>query len=89
VAAWKEGTPTKGHGAATESALTSPTGNGDGLISMKRRADRVLSSDMTSGGNGIDTPRTMSSRVPPLFNVSELSHYAKGNQDVSAISFWG
>jgi len=47
----------------------------------------VLASDTTGGGSGMDTPRTTSSGIPPPFDVSELSHYAKGNQDVSDIFF--
>jgi hypothetical protein len=88
VAAWKERTPTK-VGGASESAMTSPTGTGDGLFSIRRRADRALSSETTGGGSGMDTPRSGSSGIPPPFDASELSHYAKGNHEVCFISFFG
>ncbi|KAH7910920.1 hypothetical protein BJ138DRAFT_1151897 [Hygrophoropsis aurantiaca] len=97
VAAWKERTPSlaKTAKSSTES-VTSPPTRGDGLFSLRRRAERgenrlrenaIAGKNSAEGLNGNGRPTTpksvASSIIPPPFDLVLCSHFALGSYGTS------
>ena len=106
VAAWKERTPTSTAkhkhnrstpGSATSAEAASSSGRGEGLFSLRRRAERgslrLRDSVMSGVGRSGESLReraggdaalsSSTSGVPPPFDAAELGMYARESREVS------
>ena len=86
VALWKErtpaGRPPTSKPSTSMTTLSSSTPDAQGIFGIRERVQRT--SERLRGANqrGEQSGQAGSSRLPPGFDVDELSHYAQSNEEV-------